>query len=125
MNAQEADEFRATHKPVVKPKSRKKESIASKIFTKVQASKKVIADVKANQYQVLANTIVNEVNGIVTRRPYCYDRRALLQSEVDFYAQNSTALGVLQTLDHYVQEENKHPWELFPTIHFSQEQIQG
>lgn len=108
----------------VKPR-KSKESILSKIKTKVQASKKIIADIANHQYKVLSDTIFNDVTKLEELRPFSFNTKAFLEKERVFFLQNSTPLGVLQTLDHYVKEEKQHPWELFPMVHFSVEQIKG
>ena len=64
----------------IKPR-RSKESIISKIATKVQASKKVIADINNKQYAVFSNTFVNEVTKQVETRPFSFDTKAFLEKE--------------------------------------------
>ena len=127
MKKREQEEANGVFKPQSKTKTRTKaqQSITSKIMTKVQASVKVLDDIKGSQYEIVEDTYFDPNKQAIVKTPYSYEERRLLRSEVNFYTQNSTALGVLQTLDHYVQEENIRTWELFPTTHFSPEQIQG
>ena len=115
----------STNPRVCAKNRRQKETIFSKIDTKVQASKKIIADITNIQYPVLSDMFLNVANNKMENRPYSYQQKAFLESEVRFFQQNSTSLGVLQTSDHYVQEEKKLNWELFPTVHFSKEQLEG
>lgn len=108
----------------VKPR-RHTETIISKIGTKVQACKKIVADIENHQYPILSDKVFNVLTQKDEERPFSYKIKSFLQKEHLFFIQNSTPLGVLQTLDHYVQEDRKHPWELFPTIKFSQAQLAG
>lgn len=119
-SAQEEPTIRAGVKP-----RRHTETIISKIGTKVQACKKIVADINNHQYPVLSDKMFNVLTQKDEDRPFSYRAKAFLEKEEKFFIQNSTPLGVLQTLDHYVQEEKKHPWELFPTIKFSQAQLTG
>lgn len=121
------DEIQVAMNQVVKdPKKRKtKETIFSKIATIVNASSKVVKDVNGGQYLIQSNTIVNEQTKKEELRPFSYNQKCLLQKEVDFYIQNSTAKGVLENLDYYVKEEQKKPYELFPVTYFSEVQLEG
>ena len=106
-------------------KRRNNETIFSKIDTKVQASKRMVDDIKNGQYLILPDEILNEETKKLELMPYSYDKKALLEKEYRFYTQNSTALGVLQTLNHHVEEEKKTKWEIFPTVGFSEKQLNG
>lgn len=110
---------------VKKKKRRAKEPIISKISTKVQAAIKMVKDIGAGQYIIYDDMWLSPITGKIEERPFIFDQKGLLQKEVDFYKQTSTPWGVLQTLDYYVKEEGKRPYELFPTVHFSEDQIQG
>lgn len=82
-------------------------------------------DIDNKQYNILTDTWFNVRTGLEEPRPFSFREKALLQREVDFYIQNSTPLGVLQTLDYHVKEARKQPYMLFPKIHFSERQLQG
>ena len=113
------------HSDIVSKKRKGKESIFSKINTIVQASQKMIKDIKANQYPILPNETIDEITKVPKQRDFCYSSKQLLQKEYDFFMQNSTPLGVLESLNYYIKEEEKQQYALFPVVHFSQQQLEG
>ena len=85
----------------------------------------MVRDINNNQYEILTDVVYNQITRKEELRPFSFKKKALLQKEVNFFRQNSTPNGVLQTLNYHVQEASKQTYELFPVIHFSEIQLQG
>ena len=56
MKKREQEEANGVFKPQTKNRTKAQQSITSKIMTKVQASVKVLDDIKGSQYEILEDT---------------------------------------------------------------------
>ena len=70
----------------------------------------MIKYIKANQYPILPNETIDEITKVPKQRDFCYSSKQLLQKEYDFFMQNSTPLGVLESLNYYIKEEEKQQY---------------